>query len=68
MNDLEKSLYRKKRTLLEACEEFGIPLQLADIPSIETCSSCSIWFKSTELVLDLDSNPICRVCNRFYGL
>jgi hypothetical protein len=43
-------------------------VELADIPTIETCSNCSIWFKSTELVLDLDSNPICRVCNRFYGL
>jgi hypothetical protein len=68
MNELEKSLYRKKKSLLEACQEFGIPVEEADIPSIETCSNCSIWFRSTELIPDLDGNPICKVCNRFYGM
>lgn len=68
MNELEQSIYRKKVTLLEACEEFGIPVEEADIPNLETCSNCSIWFKSVELILDLDSNPICKVCKRFYGM
>lgn len=68
MNELEKHLYRKKMTLLEACEDFGIPVEDAQIDGVETCSSCSIWFKPGELVSDLDGNPICKVCRRFYGL
>lgn len=68
MNKIEEALYRKKRTLLEVCEEFGIPVEDALIDEVETCSNCSIWFKSTELIPDLDGNPICKVCNRFYGL
>lgn len=68
MNELESTIYRKKITLLEACEQFGIPIDEAEIPNLETCSNCSIWFKSAELILDLDGNPICKVCNRFYGL
>lgn len=68
MNELEGYLYRKKMTLLEACEYFEIPVEEADIENIETCSSCSIWYKPTELVLDLDGNPICKVCRRFYGM
>ena len=68
MNELESAIYRRKITLLEACTEFGITLEQADIPTVETCSNCSIWYKSAELIPDLDGNPICKVCNRFYGL
>lgn len=68
MNELEHHLYRKKMTLLEACEYFGISIDYAEIPNLETCSNCSIWFKSSELIADLDGNPICKVCKRFYGL
>lgn len=68
MNQIEEQLYRKKRTLLEVCEEFGISPEDADISILETCSSCSIWFKTTELIPDLDGNPICKTCQRFYGL
>jgi hypothetical protein len=68
MTEIESALYRKKRTLLEVCQEFGIDVDDADISNLETCSSCSIWYKSAELISDLDGNPICKVCNRFYGL
>lgn len=68
MNELEQALYRKKKTLLEVCEEFGIEVDDADISNIETCSNCSIWYKSKELILDLDDNPICKTCYKFYGL
>jgi len=68
MNELESALYRKKRTLYEVCQEFGIDVDDAEIPTLETCSNCSIWFKSVELILDLDGNPICKICRRFYGL
>ena len=68
MNEIESALYRKKKTLLEVCEEFGITVDEAEVNLIETCSNCSIWFKSGELVLDLDDNPICKVCKRFYGM
>jgi hypothetical protein len=68
MNSFENSIYRRKISLLEACKEFNIPVEDAPLNTLETCSSCSIWYKSSELVLDLDSNPICKVCKRFYGL
>lgn len=68
MNSIEQALYRKKITLLEVCESFGIPIEDAEIPHLETCSNCSIWFKSVELIPDLDGNPICKVCKRFYGM
>lgn len=68
MNDFENFIYRRKTTLLEACKEYGIDLDSAPLDTLETCSSCSIWFKSVELVVDLDGNPICKVCRRFYGL
>jgi hypothetical protein len=68
MNKYEDHIYRKKMTLLEAASHFNIPIEDFPLENLETCSSCSIWFKSTELVLDLDSNPICKVCRRFYGL
>lgn len=68
MTEFESAIYRKKITLLEACQQFGIPVEDCDIPNLETCSNCSIWFKSVELIPDLDGNPICKVCNRFYGL
>lgn len=68
MNEYENHLYRKKKTLLEVCNELGIDVSDFPLENLETCSSCSIWYKSTELILDLDSNPICKVCKRFYGL
>lgn len=68
MNEVQTALYRKKRTLLEVCEEFGIDVDQADIGNLETCSNCSIWYKSPELILDLDDNPICKTCYKFYGL
>lgn len=68
MNEVQTALYRKKRTLLEVCEEFGIEVDEADIGTLETCSNCSIWYKGPELISDLDGNPICKTCWRFYGL
>jgi hypothetical protein len=68
MNKVESALYRKKLTLLEVCEEFGIDVDNADIKNLEMCSNCSIWFKTYELIPDLDNHPICKVCTRYYGL
>ena len=68
LNNVENYIYRKKTTLLEACNVLDIDINTVELPNLETCSSCSIWYKSSELVLDLDSNPICKVCKRFYGL
>lgn len=67
MTPFENRLYRHKVTLREVCEEFGIEIEDA-VYNLETCSHCSIWFKPQELIPDLDGNPICRICNRFYGL
>lgn len=68
MNSFENTIYRRKISLLEACKEYGIELEDVPLETLETCSNCSIWFKSIELVSDLDNNPICKVCRRFYGL
>lgn len=68
MNKVATELYRTKKTLKEVCEAFGIPLEECHFEPLETCSNCDVWWKSEELRLDLDGNPICRVCVRFYGL
>ena len=68
MNKLESTLYRSRRTLLDVCREMGLDIDTVELKELETCSSCSIWRKTRELKDDLDGNPICPECVRFYGL
>ena len=65
MNDLEKVLYRTRKTILQALDEFG-ETEL-EIENIEQCSSCSIWLKIPQLRNDLDGMPICNECWLVYG-
>lgn len=68
MTPVANALYKTKRTLKEVCGEFGIPLSECGFDPLETCSNCDIWYKKKEMLLDLDSNLICRVCFKFFGL
>lgn len=63
-----RRLLGKKRNLLDFAEEQNISIEEIDISQIEECSSCSIWYYKKNLITDLDGNPICKLCERFYGL
>lgn len=68
MTQLSKHLYKTRKNLLEVCAEFDIEYDLDSLElSVEQCSSCNIWLKPKELHEDLDKNPICGDCLRFYG-
>lgn len=55
-----------QQNLLDFLKEENLEIQ--DLPAIEQCANCSIWYYSKELINDLDGNPICHICERFYGL
>ena len=67
MNELEKVLYRTRKTLQEGCDEIDLQFENAVIAAIQECSSCSIWRKPEHLVPDLDGYPICKTCQGWYG-
>ena len=67
MNEVERVLYRTNKSIREACAEIGVDFDEFPVDKIETCSHCSIWYKHHELKPDLDENPICKICWRFYG-
>lgn len=68
MNELELMLHRTRKTVWQACEDLGIPVDQYSIASIDSCASCGIWEKHSKLRPDLDGNPICKECFTFYGL
>ena len=68
MNELEKSLHRTRKSLIQVCKELGILELDCEVPTMDNCSSCGIWRMVTELRPDLDKNPICKECFVFYGL
>lgn len=68
MNEVEKVLYRTRKTLTQACKEAGVEFDSDIIKEIQECSHCGIWYKLNQLIPDLDKNPICNNCNHFYGL
>jgi len=65
MNDLEKVLYRSRKTILQALEE--VEDENLEVENLDQCSSCSIWLKITQLKSDLDGLPICNECWLVYG-
>lgn len=67
MNEVERALYRTHKTIREACAEAGVQFTENLELSVQECSHCSIWHRLQELQLDLDKNPICKICWRFYG-
>lgn len=68
MNEVERTLHRTRKTLMEACIEAGVEFDPGLVTNIQECSNCSIWHKISELIPDLDNNPICKNCKHFYGL
>lgn len=67
MNEIEETLYRTRKTVIDVANEYGIDIEDVEILSLEQCSSCSIWLKFSQLKDDLDGNPICRDCWTAYG-
>lgn len=67
MNKVEKTLYKTRKTVQEACDECGVDFEDAVVSELEECSSCSIWLKHYQLKPDLDNNPVCKECLDYYG-
>lgn len=67
---LVKHLDRTRKSLWEICRELGIDYDEVDVYTLEKqitqCTHCDIWTKQP--VLDLDGNPICKVCLGISGL
>lgn len=67
---LFKELLGTKKRVRDVCEDLGIDyeeiLTSDSLQGIDQCSHCMCWHK--ELILDLDSNPICRYCKDLIGL
>jgi len=55
-----------KQTLLDFVKEND--LQVKDLPAYEQCANCDIWFHGKDLIIDLDGNLICPICEKYYGL
>lgn len=67
MNKVERALYRTHKTIREACAETNAEFDPTAVAAVATCTNCSIWHLLQELKPDLDANPICKICWRFYG-
>lgn len=67
MNEVEKSLFRTRKTLRQVCSELNIDIDEADVYELDQCSSCSIWLKYIQLKTDADDNLICKQCWDAYG-
>ena len=67
MNEIEEYLYRTRKTVNQAADEYDIDIDDIEIYELEQCSSCSIWLKFSQLKDDLDGNPICKECWTVYG-
>ena len=68
MNDLEKILYRTRKTILEGCFEADVKFKDVAITAIQECASCNVWLKPTMLVPDRDNYLICKSCQGWYGM
>lgn len=66
MNELEKTLYNTRKSLLEACTELGYNNVSEVENGLKCCTSCGIWLK--RMMPDLDKNEICVYCYESYGL
>lgn len=67
---LAKHLDRSRKPVWEVCRDLGIDYEVVDHQALEQhitqCTHCDIWTKHP--VLDLDQNPICKVCLGISGL
>ena len=66
MNDLEKALYKTRKSVFDFASDLSY--NNCSVSEIEQCSHCGIWLKYKELVKDLDQNLICKFCLQFEGM
>jgi hypothetical protein len=65
MNLLEITLYKTRKSVLDACTEIGYN-NVSEIEiRLKQCNCCGIWLKTMKL--DLDGNDICDYCLDAYG-
>lgn len=68
MNELEKTLYRSRKSVLEACAEIDIKYPPdVEISALRECTSCGIWLKTGQMKKDADDLDICKDCLDVYG-
>lgn len=67
---LEQTLLGTRKTLVDSCKELGYTLSCVEEHNLMAgqCSSCLVWHRSSNLIDDLDMNPICKYCEDLMGL
>lgn len=68
MNQLEVGLFKTRKTIRQVCEELELDFDSSYVLNLAECSDCGIWLKQSQLIPDLDKNPICPDCLRFNGM
>lgn len=67
MLEIEKTLYKTRKSLLDVCSEFDVEYIDSGEISLKQCNSCGIWLKPQQLLPDLDGLDICNDCLTYYG-
>lgn len=70
MNSLDYVLYKTRKTVRSACEELLVNPDTSTLVhdmELIACSSCGIWLKFSQLILDQDNLEICKDCLDAYG-
>lgn len=65
MNLIERTLYKSRKSLLEACAENDIQYSSEIEICLMQCSSCGIWL--LEIPVDDDGLETCQLCLDSYG-
>lgn len=65
MNLIERTLYKTRKTVLEACIENDLQLSSEIEIGLTCCSSCGIWL--IEMPVDNDGLETCQLCLDSYG-
>lgn len=65
MNILERTLYKTRKSVFEACTENDIQYPSEIEIGLTSCSSCGIWL--VEMKKDQDGLDTCDLCQETYG-
>lgn len=65
MNLIERTLYKTRKSLLEACTENDIEYSHEIEICLMQCSSCGIWL--FDMPRDDDGHETCQLCLDSYG-
>jgi uncharacterized paraquat-inducible protein A len=67
---LVKHLEKTRKPLWQACKELGIDEDSLDFDQLDKeitqCAHCDIW--TSRPIIDLDQNPVCKLCADLAGL